>query len=306
MKTLRYAALIGAALLLGSHPARSETTPTTPATTAPEATAAPAPTVTTPPVADPEEAVVDRLKADVAATELVELDVAGKKVLALQRKETRGQAEGGLILLHDVGAHADWEEVIGTLRRELNQYGWTTLAVQLPVPAVGTQASAYGPLIEQCQQRTSAALKHIKGQGLRNVVILGHGLGGRCATSFAASQKDPALRGLILVGMEAYTTLDPPQDSTALLAQVRVPIYDLYGYGDSNEVHRAGTERLALGRRLNRQHAEEEARYREHPFYRQFVQDGADHFFSAQQALLVKRVYGWLKTHASGMERDNK
>jgi len=302
MKTLHYAALIGATLLLGSDAAWSEAAPGTPAETAAPPAAPPAAT----PSADPEELVVARLKANSAAAEQVELDVAGKKVLALLRKETRGRTEGGLILLHDAGAHADWEHVVGVLRRELTEFGWTTLSLQLPVPAPGMPPAAYGTLTEQCQQRAAAAIGHLKGQGVRNIVVLGHGLGALCATNFAATQKDPALRGLILIGMEGYTTLEPPQDSTALLAQVSVPIYDLYGYGDSTAVRSAGEQRLLLGRRLNRQRAEADARYRERPFYRQFVQDGADHFFSAQQALLVKRIYGWLKTHASGMELNNK
>jgi hypothetical protein len=270
MKTLRYILLLGLWATC-AHGAPAETPPPaqTPAAEMPAA------------AADPEQDTVALLRASPAAADAQELTVDGKPVLALLRDETLGQPQGGVLLLHDTGAHADWPGVIGTLRQTLPQYGWTTLSLQLPPPEAAATA-------EQTPARVRAALTLLAGKNIRNIILLGHGSGALAALRYAADNHG-AVNGLILVAMG-------PVDDAALLNSANVPIYDIYGSAESLEVLRAGTLRLQEGRRMVRQDGAEL------PRYRQFVVEGADHFFGEQTDILQRRVRGWLKTHAGGME----
>lgn len=226
-------------------------------------------------VTDPELEVVARLRASPAAADIQELTADGKPVLALWRNESSGRAQGAVLLLHDSGGHADWPGVIGPLRRELPRHGWHTLALQL--------ADA-----EQNPARLRAALAFLAGKNIRNIVLLGHGSGAAAALRHAADNKG-AVNGVVLVAMGET-------DAVELLQQAGVPIYDIYGSADGLEVRNAGAARLAAGQRLARSDG------RMPPRYRQFVVEAADHFFHQHTEILQRRVQGWLRTHAEGME----
>jgi pimeloyl-ACP methyl ester carboxylesterase len=267
MKTLRYVLL----LLLSTGPAQAEEPP--PAATAADVSAAATTAAPTPPAIEQE--VVARLRASPAAADAQELTADGKPVMALWRAETLGQAQGAVVLLHDIGAHADWPGVVGPLRQELPRHGWHTLSLQL--------AAA-----EETPARLRAALAFLAGKNIRNIILLGHGAGAQAALRHAVDNKG-SVNGLVLIAMGQ--TEDP-----TLLEQAAVPIYDIYGSADRLEVRTAGAQRLSAGRRLVRR-ADTEL-----PRYRQFVVEAADHFFNRQTGILQRRVQGWLRSHAEGME----
>ncbi len=57
-------------------------------------------------------------------------------VLALEQRPRTAQAQGGVLILHDKEQHADWPELIRTLRMGLPDFGWYTLTVNLPYDEV--------------------------------------------------------------------------------------------------------------------------------------------------------------------------
>lgn len=267
MKTLRYVLLLTLwAAVAEAAPAEAPAPATVPETTA---------TVNPAPPSDAEQEVVARLRASPAAPDIQELSVDGQPVLALWRNETGGRPQGAVLLLHDTGAHADWPGVIGPLRRELPRHGWHTLSLQLA-------AAEHNPA------RLRAALAFLAGKNIRNIVLLGHGTGAAAALRHAADHKG-AVNGVVLVAMGET-------DDADLLQQAAVPIYDIYGSTDGLAVRNAGTARLAAGQRLARSDG------RMPPRYRQFVVEAADHFFHQHTDILHRRVQGWLRTHAEGME----
>ena len=267
MKTLRYVLL----LLLCTGPTHSEEAPD--AAAAVEPPVAGADSVSTLP--DAEREVVARLRASPAATDIQELSADGRPVLALWRAETLGRAQGAVVLLHDTGAHADWPGVVGPLRQFLPRHGWHTLSLQL--------AAA-----EENPARLRAALAFLAGKNIRNIILLGHGAGAQAALRHAVDNKG-SVNGLVLIAMGQTEDL-------TLLEQAAVPIYDIYGSADGRAVRAAGAQRLSAGRRLVRQEGTEL------PRYRQFVVEAADHFFNRQTEILQRRVQGWLRSHAEGME----
>ncbi len=291
MKTLRYL-LLSAAIGLPLPGVVAAAPNALPATTAAAATtpAAASPT--------PEELIDTQLRSSPAGSDAIDLNVGGTKILALYRPQTRGSAAGGVVLLHDVGAHADLPGLFGPLRRALPQYGWSTLSVELPAPAAD-QPAAYGALVAPAQARIAAAVAFLKGKGLSHIALIGHGLGGLDALTYAGTNPDPALSGLIVIGLGSYGDLQPPQHVLALLNRVNVPIFDLYGRDDSPDVLRGAAQRLTAARRLNAQHAGGATDTKPgRPFYRQLGLLGAGHAFANQTPMVIQYVYGWLKTHA--------
>ncbi len=219
--------------------------------------------------ADDEVKIIALLQDSSAAADIQQLMVDGKSVLSLWRKESYGRLRGAVILLHDIDVHADWPGVIGLLRRELPEYGWHTLSLQLVDG-------------EQTPARIRAALSFVEEKTDEPIILLGHGAGALAALQLAIENK--SIDGVILIGLGDST-------ATGLLEKVEVPVYDIYGAADSLEVRNSGAQRLSEGRRLVRQEASEL------PRYRQFVLVGADHSFSQQSIALLSRVRGWLQTY---------
>ncbi len=67
--------------------------------------------------------------------EVLWLDAAGEKFLALFQSAAAFEPNGAVILLHDSGENPIWPEAIEAVRRTLPAHGWHTLAIALPAPA---------------------------------------------------------------------------------------------------------------------------------------------------------------------------
>ena len=83
------------------------------------------------------------------------------KVLALQQPPRAPQAQGAVLLLHDLEQHADWPYLIRPLRQSLPEDGWYTLAVNLPdrnpdtIPERTRAAKEYDQLVLTPALRTA-------------------------------------------------------------------------------------------------------------------------------------------------------
>ena len=62
--------------------------------------------------------------------------VTRPRVLAIFAQPS-GAAKGGVIVVHGLGVHPDWE-LIGGVRSGLAESGFATLSVQMPVLAAGS------------------------------------------------------------------------------------------------------------------------------------------------------------------------
>jgi hypothetical protein len=92
----------------------------------------------TPPVVrsepDPMRAMLTALVAEVPRVQQVNLPLAeDQQFLALEIKALRPRARGQLLILPADGLHPDWPQGIAPIRRNLPEYGWTTLSLSLPV-----------------------------------------------------------------------------------------------------------------------------------------------------------------------------
>ncbi len=197
---------------------------------------------------------------------------------------------GGVILLHGLGAHPDWPEIISPLRMGLPEAGWATLSIQLPVRPNEATFADYPPLFPAANIRISAAVRHMQQQGLLNIVLVGHSLGAAMGAYFLAEQAtgSDAIRAFVGIGMnQAPGTVAHTPDA---LAKIIVPVLDLYGSQDMDGVLGSATARVRAAKQAG------------NIGYRQTAIAGADHFFRGLDATLVKRVAGWLTRVAPSME----
>lgn len=213
------------------------------------------------------------------------LEADGHKFLAIFTEDQSGAPKGGAIILHGVGVHPNWADVIFPLRTELPNYGWATLSIQMPVLPNEAAMKDYIPLIAEAAPRMRAAQAFLKSRGIEPVVIIAHSLGAAMASAALAEQGDTGLRGFVAIGMSG-SDLDPQLDTTAHLARLTLPVLDLYGSRDLDTVLRAVQSRAAAMRKAG------------HGEFRQIEIEGADHFFVGLEGELVRRVRGWLEQNA--------
>lgn len=217
------------------------------------------------------------------------LKAGGREFLAIYAEQTGREAKGAVILLHGIGVHPDWPDVIHPLRVELPEHGWSTLSLQMPVLPNDAGIKDYPPLFDEVPARIDAGVAFLRARGIRNIVLVGHSLGALMGAYYLSRGGAPAIRAFVAIGIGGYGK-DPRTDTPALLEKIRIPVLDLFGGRDLEHVRRTAKARTAAARRADNRG------------YRQVVVEGADHFFRGLEDDLVKRVWGWLERSAPGTE----
>lgn len=228
-----------------------------------------------------EQRIRAELEDTIVVGEAVTLTAAGAEFLALHTAASTPRTLGGVILAHGRGAHPDWNEVIQPLRMGLPAHGWDTLSLQMPLAAVDAAPDVYRALLPEAFPRLAAALTLLEQQGIRDLVVIGHSLGARMVVGWLAQDPPPEIRACVVVGL----AVDPAEDrggTIAALERIKIPLLDIYGSRDLDQVRRSAPARAAAARRA------------ENRAYRQLEIEGADHFFRGQEALLLARIRGWL------------
>lgn len=191
-----------------------------------------------------------------------------------------GGRERAVILLHGIGVHPNWPDVIYPLREALLEHGTTSLSIQLPILANDAESGAYAPLFAEVPARIDAAIEHLAAAGYRSVILVAHSMGASMAAHYLARGAHNAVDSAVLIGM------GPGLDGTAnidALARISLPMLDLYGGADLPAVLESTDRRAAAGLAGAGQ------------AYRQVGVKGANHFFQGHERALEEQVIGWLE-----------
>lgn len=237
------------------------------------------------------------------------LEASGERFLGIYTTALTGAPLGAVIILPGLGLTPDWPDVIAPLRTGLPGYGWNTLSIPLTTPTRGADGRwQLEPYFTASRARIQAAVAFLQQQGITRVALVGQGLGAAAAVVNISGSDALKLSAC------AAVSLGVPPDSTSspyqpgLVENIRVPLLDIFGSRDLDEVTHTAAARLAAARRGN--HAASRAQEqdpRDHPAaaeqdayiaYRQFQVAGADHRFRGAEVTLLNRVAGWLKNHA--------
>lgn len=230
---------------------------------------------------DKEQRWADQIVDSLLDGEPVWLEAGEQRFLGIYTPDSSGETKGAVILLHGMGVHPDWPDVIHPLRTSLPEHGWATLSIQLPVLENEADLGDYLPLISEAAPRIRAAAEWLESKGFETVVLAGHSLGATMGAACVAGGDAPELSGLVVVGM-GTSTIDPRVNTIAHLENISVPVLDIYGSRDLDDVRSSSKERAGAARKAGNK------------AYRQTEVEGADHFFVGLEDDLVRRVRGWL------------
>lgn len=215
----------------------------------------------------------------------------GKEIFSIYMQGETNNPEsdkprGGVIILHNRGQHANWDDVIRPLRVGLAAQGWDTLSVQMPVLDKQAKYYDYVPIFPYSHQRIKAAINFFRTQGISNIVLIAHGCGVHMLMSYIDKYSDKAFSAFVGIGMGA-TDYKQKLVNGFPLDKMSVPVLDIYGEQDF-----AGVKRLAAYRKGLISAG--------HPKSQQVVVKNAGHYYQAQgtAVALIADIDAWLNTLA--------
>ena len=209
-------------------------------------------------------------------------DGRGYKFLGIYTPVDQGSKQA-VILMHGIGVHPNWPDVIYPLREALLENGITSLSIQMPILANEATDSDYSKLYEEVPGRVRAAVEFLKDAGYSRIDIVAHSMGARMATYFLAQENADGVNSAVLIGMGNSSNSSWPESIDAL-SRLRVPVLDLYGGKDLDTVLETVQDRASSGIK------------NKSGIYRQIRVAEANHFFQGHENELKSVVIDWLQS----------
>jgi pimeloyl-ACP methyl ester carboxylesterase len=189
-------------------------------------------------------------------------------VFAEARNPGKGAARMGLVIIHGSGVHPDWN-MIGTLRSQLAENGYSTLSIQMPVLANDAEQEAYQPLFPEAAERIAVAVDFLRARGYKKVGIVSHSMGSAMSRMYVVNNPDKLVAWASLGIGHGYS-----------YSGIRIPVLDLYGENDLPPVLNLAKKRAASLSANGKS--------------RQVKVPKSDHFYNSHEAEMVKSVKNFL------------
>ncbi len=234
----------------------------------------------------------DQIVDSIMVGEAVWLEDGKNKFLGLFTEATTPKTKGGLIVVHGIGVHPNWPDVILPIRTELPDHGWATLSIQMPILGNDKTSKDYIPLLKEVNSRFDAAVQFLKQKNIQNIVIAAHSMGTTMANQYLTTKPDSAVRAYIAISMPNDPKSKELNNVKKLGEITEIPVLDIYGSQDLDSVLRFSKKRLKAGLKTN-------------PKYKQIMIKGADHFYQSKTEQLAKIIRLWLLKNAPGKEINN-
>ena len=210
-------------------------------------------------------------------------DGAGHEFLGILTEGDTGSGRA-VILVHGIGVHPNWPDVIYPLREALLENEITSLSIQMPILPNEAEDSEYSKLYPEVPGRLQSAVDLLKDSGYAKIDIVAHSLGARMATYYLSQESTDGVNSAVLIGMGNSSSGSWPESIDAL-ARLRVPVLDLYGGKDLDTVLNTVQDRANSGKK------------NESGIYRQTRVADANHFFQGHEDELKSIVIDWLQSH---------
>jgi pimeloyl-ACP methyl ester carboxylesterase len=228
---------------------------------------------------DKEKRWADQIVDALIDGDAVWLKADGVEFLGIHTEAT-GPVGRAALVLHGIGVHPNWPQVVYPLRTRLPEAGWSTLAIQMPILPNEAEAKDYAPLFEEVAPRIDAGIAYLREHGAEEVVIVAHSLGAAMASDYLAGHPD-AVAAYVGIGMSGGAE-SARMDNVRTLAKVRVPVLDVYGENDLPAVLSTAEQRARAAQNGG------------NGAYSQVQMVQADHFFEGYEGALVATVTEWL------------
>ena len=194
---------------------------------------------------------------------------SGRKFLAIHA--TNAKARAGVIVVHGMGVHPDWN-LINALRSQLAEQGYATLSVQMPVLAADAKGEQYPALFPEAAERLRAAVNFLRDQGHRKVAIVSHSMGARMVNHYLSNSGANDIDAWVAVGI---STGEFQQAQT-----FKAPVLDIFGEKDFPVVLAHAAKRADAIKRIRGSG--------------QVSIAGADHYFNGAENELTRHVKRFL------------
>ena len=146
-------------------------------------------------------------------------------------------ARTAVVLVHDVGVHPD-HGIIGSLRIKLNDAGYTTLAIQMPVAGAEAKVDDYYPaMFGEAAERIAVAGRWLQDKGIKQIVLLSHSMGAWMANEYLINTEATPYAAWICMGVTGRI-LSP--------GSIKLPTLDIYGENDLEPARRAAPLRRMM------------------------------------------------------------
>src|SRR5258706_7828047 len=115
-------------------------------------------------------------------------------------------AKTAIVLVHGVGVHPD-HGIIGALRVKLNDAGYTTLAIQMPVQRSDAQVDDYYPIVfAEAAGRIDVASRWLQDKNYKQIVLLSHSMGAWMANEYLLHADRSLYSAWICIGITGRIT----------------------------------------------------------------------------------------------------
>jgi len=328
--TRRHAVLL---LLLACLPFQSAIAQTAKPAPAPAVTApTPAAPASTAPAASGRSGVAGDhnvlLSDRIPPEQQVQLQAGDDQFAARYIADLSPEHRGIVIVLHDSGQHRSWPYTVAALLDELPLHGWSTLALELPAPALDKPpatapavatpvAAAAAPTAaapqaqtlltgseagaeKQAQARIDAALAklvELNGGAAQPTIVIGFGSGAWRSAEFArrlaegnGARLPEPVRALVLV--DARNQLPAATvDLPKLLPTTALPTFDIV----------QNSEALTLADREARRRA---VLHQKERIYQQLLLPPLNASNREEQTVLIKRIRSWVQRYVPPEEKS--
>lgn len=240
-----------------------------------------------------EQEIAKKLTRIADADEIISLKASGSRFIGLYKSarvgaeiETvnkAGEISGVVILVHGMGAHPDWPDVISPLRTRLTESGWSTLSIQMPILSPEEPLAEYGKTLDIAHSRIQAAVNYLHDWEMDPIILLGYSFGSVQVADYLASNQPDNVAGFVSVSMLAQKFIKPKLDVYKLIGEINIPMLDVYGEEDLADV-RQGIDDRRLAASKNGLNS-----------FQQIELQQARHNYSGTEKALVEQIQVWLQ-----------
>jgi hypothetical protein len=163
----------------------------------------------------------------------VDLSANGLTVLGLYT-EAESDTGRGAVIVHGIGVHPNWPQVVYPLRVGLPQQGWSTLSIQMPVLANEATDADYAPLMDEVAPRLYSAIAYLREQDSGRIAIIAHSLGATMVNDYLSTHPNTA-SAFVAVGLSSGSK-HAGRDNAQLIGSRLIPTLDLFGQNDLDTV----------------------------------------------------------------------